>query len=126
MITPSKTTALSLLEVKGVAKGKEADPFYHTALWLHVRALALERDHYICQICLQAWRDGQRDTRPRTATTVHHVIPRKERPDLALCLDNLQSVCPKCHNGEHPEKGLPGAGAKQQRPTRARVIRIGG
>ena len=43
--------------------------------------------------------------RPRDATIVHHIIPRDERPDLALEIDNLRSLCDACHNKRHPEKG---------------------
>ncbi len=56
--------------------------------------MVLDRDHYRCQIC------GQ-----RAATVVHHIIPLKERPDLATEMSNLQSVCAICHNKEHTEKG---------------------
>lgn len=83
---------------------KQTDPFYTSARWLRVRARALARDHGICQICLAAFRAGYM-LRPRKATIVHHIIPRTERPDLELDLDNLQSVCATHHNREHPEKG---------------------
>ncbi len=84
------------------------------------------RDHEICQLCLAAFRAGKM-RRPRRATIVHHIIPRTERPDLELDLDNLQSVCAVCHNQEHPEKG--GArGADKPASARprvtARVIKI--
>jgi HNH endonuclease len=29
---------------------------------------------------------------------VHHVIARSVQPELALNLDNLVSLCPKCHD----------------------------
>ncbi len=122
-----KTTTLSFLRRwHGIYKGKQSDPFYHTDAWLAVRAVALLRDHGVCQICLAAFRAGKM-RRPRSATIVHHIIPRTERPDLELDLDNLQSVCSKCHNQEHPEKG--GAhGADKPHSARprmaARVIKI--
>lgn len=56
--------------------------------------MALQRDHYLCQRC-----------RRRPATTVHHRRPRDLYPELALVLENLESVCARCHNQEHPEKG---------------------
>jgi hypothetical protein len=37
---------------------------------------------------------------------VHHVIPRSERPDLALTLSNLVSLCDDHHAKRHPEKGM--------------------
>ncbi|CAJ0571029.1 unnamed protein product, partial [Mesorhabditis spiculigera] len=36
---------------------------------------------------------------------VHHIKPLEDFPDLALSDDNLESICPTCHNQEHPEKG---------------------
>lgn len=105
---------------------KQADPFYHSGPWLAVRAQALIRDHETCQICLAAFRAGKM-RRPRRATIVHHIIPRTERPDLELDLDNLQSVCATCHNQEHPEKGgehgADKPAAARPRVT-ARVIKI--
>lgn len=73
---------------------KQRDPFYATAAWQRLRLMALQRDHYLCQVC-----------RHHPADTVHHLIPREGRPDLAMSLDNLQSVCRQCHNQAHPEKG---------------------
>jgi 5-methylcytosine-specific restriction protein A len=32
------------------------------------------------------------------ATHVHHLEPRKKRPDLAFEVDNLQALCQPCHN----------------------------
>ncbi len=58
--------------------------------------MVLERDHYQCQRCQM-----------RTATVVHHMIPLKERPDLATEMDNLESLCAICHNRVHEEKGRP-------------------
>lgn len=108
---------------------KKSDPFYHTTAWKRVRAAALMRDHYLCVPCLEAMRRGE-GRKPRAATTVHHIIPREERPDLALELSNLQSICPICHNQLHPEKGQ-GARAGERNTTSdgapirgARVIRI--
>lgn len=83
---------------------KQTDPFYTSARWIRVRAQALARDNGICQICLAAFRAGGM-LKPRAATIVHHILPRTERPDLELDLDNLQSVCATHHNREHPEKG---------------------
>lgn len=56
--------------------------------------MVLQRDLYWCQACNRRW-----------ANTVHHKIPRTERPDLALHPDNLEAICAACHAGEHPEKG---------------------
>ena len=74
--------------------GKKADPFYLSAAWRAARIVVLQRDFYWCQVC-----------RRRTVNTVHHKIPRSERPDLELAEDNLEAICEGCHGREHPEKG---------------------
>ena len=100
------------------------EPFYHTAAWKRVRALALSRDCGMCQDCMDRFRAGY-GVRPNRATMVHHIIPVSERPDLALDLDNLRALCYECHNKEHPEKHKQ---TKDRRPEkragRARVIRV--
>ena len=84
---------------------KKADPFYTTEPWLTLRRLALERDHYICQICLKKCEMG-RMIRPHDADTVHHIKHREEYPELQYDLDNLISLCRACHNEQHPERGF--------------------
>lgn len=97
-----------------------AEPFYHTTAWKKVRALALMRDHGMCVDCMKEFGAGY-GKKPSRATTVHHIIPYKERPDLALCLDNLVSLCDACHNKRHPEKAQ---GEKKVTPAKMRVIKI--
>ena len=58
----------------------------------------------MCQDCMDRIRAGY-GFHPRRATMVHHIKSIEERPDLALDLDNLRSLCSECHNVEHPEKG---------------------
>ena len=79
-----------------MADYKESDPFYHTAAWKRARQAALMRDHGMCRECMDRMRAGI-GVRPNRATMVHHVIPRSERPDLELVLDNLISLCPLHH-----------------------------
>lgn len=106
-----------------MAAEKESDPFYHTKEWKAARRARLERDHGMCVECLAAFEAG--GVRPRMATLVHHVIPRKERPDLALDIDNLRSLCDVCHNRAHPEKGGRGkAASRTTGNTRMRVIKV--
>ena len=104
---------------------KESLPFYHTAAWKRMRAIALIRDGGMCQACMERLKDGV-GFHPRRATMVHHIIPISERPDLALELDNLRSLCAACHAAEHPEKGerkkIPEE--KYEGQTRMRVIRV--
>ncbi len=60
---------------------------------------------------------------PHRAQMVHHIIPISERPDLALNLSNLRSLCYECHEREHPERHRPW---KQEKQTghAARVIKV--
>ena len=83
---------------------KESLAFYHSAAWKRARALALMRDGGMCQDCMDRLRAGY-GFHPRRAEMVHHIIPISERPDLALELSNLRSLCNICHAAEHPEKG---------------------
>lgn len=87
--------------------GLETDPFYTSGPWLRIRDLALRRDRGYCVWCRRAGRtarDAHGRRVPVRATLVHHVKPRSERPDLELVLDNLVSLCARCHDEAHPEK----------------------
>ncbi len=86
-----------------MAEYKESDPFYHTKEWRRVREAALQRDHGMCRDCMDKFEAGI-VKRPRRAVMVRHVIPRSERPDLELDLNNLRSLCFSCHEEHHPEK----------------------
>lgn len=102
---------------------KESLPFYHTAAWKRARKAALQRDGWMCQDCMDRFRAGY-GFKPRRAEMVHHIIPLEERPDLALDLKNLRSLCNECHNRNHPEKG-----GRNQQPQKAaggrmRVIKV--
>lgn len=77
-----------------------ADKFYKSKTWRKCRKTILERDDYLCQVCL-----GDKDD-PVPANTVHHIIHLRDDPSKALDSDNLISVCFDCHNDLHPEKGF--------------------
>lgn len=78
-------------------KQRDTHTFYTSSLWLKVRAEALERDNYECQMCKLRGEYARADT-------VHHIKHLKDRIDLGLTLSNLISLCFDCHNLEHPEK----------------------
>lgn len=101
---------------------KKSEPFYHRAAWKRAREAALMRDRYMCRDCMERFEAGY-GIRPRRATMVHHMIPLEERPDLALDLDNLRSLCDECHNRRHPEKNR-NRKKEEAKPTRMRVIRV--
>ncbi|KEK17354.1 endonuclease [Bacillus manliponensis] len=91
-------------------RNKEAKKFYDSKAWRDCRKLALIRDNYLCQECLN-------NDSIISADMVHHIKERTDHPELALALDNLVSLCNACHNKEHPEKG----GGKKSKKQKRRV-----
>ena len=63
---------------------KKADSFYTSSRWKRLRAWKLSRDP-ICEICQEV-----------PATVVDHIIPIKQGGH-ETDIDNLQSLCVKCH-----------------------------
>jgi len=72
--------------------------FYKTLRWKNKRLWILKRDGYMCVEC-------KRYGTVTEATTVHHIKHYESNPKLGLKGDNLMSVCNRCHNKLHPEKG---------------------
>ncbi len=68
--------------------------FYHSKAWQTLRDIALDRNNYFCQKCL-------REHIITEAKIVHHFIYADEDFNKALDLDNLMSVCYRCHNKIH-------------------------
>ena len=69
--------------------------FYHKTAWRRVRLLALQRDHYLCQLRISKKCTG-------IATEVHHIKPLEDFPELGLELSNLTSCCWFCHEETKP------------------------
>ncbi|XOT28936.1 HNH endonuclease [Bacillus subtilis subsp. subtilis] len=93
----------------------EARAFYKSKAWTECRALALTRDHGLCQDCLK-------ERKITKAQTVHHIKELRDHPELALTLENLVSLCNPCHNRRHPEKGA-GPAAKAAKKRRINVVK---
>ena len=68
--------------------------FYKTSKWKSKRVRILKRDEYKCRQC-------KRYGKSTEATTVHHINPLRDRPDLRLESWNLVSLCGKCHDSMH-------------------------
>ncbi len=66
--------------------------FYNSTRWKRARAVKLGREP-LCE-------EHLKQKRTVVATQVHHKISRKERPDLAYDIDNLESLCVSCHSKE--------------------------
>lgn len=80
--------------IQEIAKGN-TNYFYNSLEWDILRERVLERDHHTCQFFLGNWNDGIHKPytiKPIPANTVHHIIPIRERPDLALDEDNCISL----------------------------------
>ena len=75
-------------------RAKDRQKIYNSKQWRDVRELALLRDCMLCQVCLK----NKIQTK---ATEVHHIQYLEHRIDLAYDLDNLISVCSKCHQTIH-------------------------
>lgn len=104
---------------------KESKPFYHTARWKKCRRAVLIRDHGMCVDCMERFTAGY-GVKPAPAVMVHHVIPYEERPDLALDMNNLVSLCAECHARRHPEKGGSRADPRDtdREKTKIRIIKV--
>ena len=85
--------------IKEIAKGN-TDKFYKSTDFDIAREKVLERDKHTCQFFLGKWNDGihfPNKIKIVKANTVHHVISIKERPDLALDINNMISLSFKAH-----------------------------
>ena len=106
---------------------KEVNPFYGTLAWTRARQQALDRDMGLCVWCRQRGRTA-RDRRgrrvPVLATMVHHIEHLDARPDLALELANLVSLCDRCHDEAHPEKRKTTASAVLPSPAEKMGIKV--
>ncbi len=82
-----------------IAKGN-TDKFYNSTDFEIVREKVLVRDKGKCQFFLGKWNDGKHfpsKIKIVDAEIVHHVIPIKERPDLALDINNMVSLSFEAH-----------------------------
>jgi 5-methylcytosine-specific restriction enzyme A len=72
--------------------------FYNSGAWARIRRKALERDRYECVWCRDK---GQVTTGAHATLEIDHVKELEDYPDLALDLDNLQTLCRRHHNMKH-------------------------
>lgn len=84
---------------KEIAKGN-TDKFYKSTDFDIAREKVLTRDKNTCQFFLGKWNDGihfPNYIKIIEANTVHHIISIKERPDLALDINNMISLSFEAH-----------------------------
>lgn len=70
-----------------------SDAFLSSFEWRATRMMALKKHGAICQCC---------GASPKSGAVIHvdHVKPRKEFPELALDVENLQILCHECNHGK--------------------------
>jgi len=79
-------------------KGVQMHPFYGSPAWKAARRSVLIKAGYRCSACgTPVAGKGQ--------ARVDHIVPVKQRPDLALSPANLRVLCVPCDNARHAEKG---------------------
>lgn len=76
-----------------------ADNFYSSTAWLKARAKVLKRDNYTCVLC------GASVHGKGIARVDHYPFSRKERPDLALDINNLRTLDFRCDNMQSIARG---------------------
>jgi 5-methylcytosine-specific restriction protein A len=70
---------------------KADNAFYKTARWIRFRLYAMSLpENALCRACKE-------DGRIVAATQLDHVKPRKEHPELAYEIENVQGLCLSCH-----------------------------
>ena len=74
---------------------KQKDPFYSRPDWMKLRLAVLRRDDWVCNECGVRCL-GKKKGSPSPA--VDHKKPRKEFPELAMDMGNLQTLCVSCHS----------------------------
>ncbi|MBM7717290.1 5-methylcytosine-specific restriction endonuclease McrA [Bacillus thermophilus] len=77
--------------------------FYHSSAWQELRQLALERDNYECEWCKREGKvtvDSVKEEgkRKEIVLNVDHKYSIEQYHQLALVLDNLETLCVYHHN----------------------------
>lgn len=86
------------MDKKSNARARDdIDKLYKTKRWQKIRKMVIVRDLGICQECKKCGRYSR-------GNTVHHIIEAREDIEMFWDIDNLELICPSCHNKEHPDK----------------------
>lgn len=68
--------------------------FYNTRQWYELRERKKAIEHHECERC-------RKQGRYNPCEAVHHKLYLRDRPDLALDINNLECLCKECHYKEH-------------------------
>lgn len=80
---------------------KEAMRFYKSKKWRETRQVVLKRDNYECQHCKAEGKVTTINPDKHKSLDVDHILELDTHPELAYDLDNLITLCIKCHNKKH-------------------------
>ncbi|MGG3383070.1 HNH endonuclease [Heyndrickxia faecalis] len=82
--------------------------FYDSAEWKQIRERVKARDNYECQECKRQGRVtvdtnqySENAKRKKIQLVVDHIKELENYPELALDMDNLETLCVNCHNKKH-------------------------
>lgn len=82
--------------------------FYDSGDWKRTRARVKERDNYECQECKRNGGVGidtneysESAKRKKIALVVDHIKELEDHPELALDMNNLETLCVMHHNAKH-------------------------
>lgn len=88
--TKGKQLAAShMAHYNATTRDPEANAFYHSVQWQHMRDYVYSRDMGMCQVCGNAVTNRK---------IVDHIHPLKVAPNEKLDSDNLWTLCYRCHN----------------------------
>jgi 5-methylcytosine-specific restriction enzyme A len=77
---------------------KEKKRLYNSAAWQKLRAEALARDNHECIWCKEK---GRLTLKQHMTLEIDHILEIETHPERALDLDNLRTLCRRCHNRRH-------------------------
>lgn len=87
---------------------EEKRKFYDSKEWRNLRKKVLERDNYECQECkrngyvsIDTYEYSESAKRKKIKLVVDHIKELEHYPELALDIDNLETLCVTCHNVKH-------------------------
>jgi 5-methylcytosine-specific restriction endonuclease McrA len=87
------TASVSVSSRRRLYRDVVTDPFLSSYAWRQLRMVALKQQGARCQCCGASAKDGVR-------INVDHIKPRRDFPELALVLENLQVLCGACNHGK--------------------------